>query len=168
VSARDELIEIVTSSPESSGGDVVWATDLVDTHRAEVLTAEGQAYDGELAMLRGLVATLRVVAQHGDLPQARQLLDEHQRDEQDAYAKAGEEATAAAPAAPFFRPGRIYTREVRGDRAEFQVRHIGTHPDGTHQRAFGWYRRQPRTDWHAYSQDNADYPAWTDTTAGGA
>jgi hypothetical protein len=35
MSARDELIEIVTSDPESSGGDVVWATDLVDRHRAE-------------------------------------------------------------------------------------------------------------------------------------
>jgi hypothetical protein len=38
MSARDELIEIVTSSPESSGGDVVWATDLVDAYRTEVLT----------------------------------------------------------------------------------------------------------------------------------
>lgn len=37
MSARDELIEIVTSNPESSGGDSVWATDLVDAHRTEVL-----------------------------------------------------------------------------------------------------------------------------------
>lgn len=37
MSARDDLIEIVTSSPESSGGDVVWATDLVDAHRAEAI-----------------------------------------------------------------------------------------------------------------------------------
>jgi hypothetical protein len=37
MSARDELIEIVTSAPESSGGDSVWATDLVDAYRAEVL-----------------------------------------------------------------------------------------------------------------------------------
>lgn len=37
MSARDELIEIVTSSPESSGGDSVWATDLVDAYRTEVL-----------------------------------------------------------------------------------------------------------------------------------
>ncbi|MGA6223522.1 hypothetical protein ACPESV_24695 [Streptomyces umbrinus] len=37
MSARDELIEIVTSHPESSGGDAVWATDLVDSHRTEVL-----------------------------------------------------------------------------------------------------------------------------------
>lgn len=37
MSARDDLIEIVTSSPESSGGDVVWATDLVDAYRAEAI-----------------------------------------------------------------------------------------------------------------------------------
>jgi hypothetical protein len=46
----------------------------------------GEAYPGELAMLRGLVATLRVVAEHADLIDVRQLLDEHKRDEQDAYA----------------------------------------------------------------------------------
>lgn len=37
MSARDELVEIVTRDPESSGGDSVWATDLVDAHRAQVL-----------------------------------------------------------------------------------------------------------------------------------
>jgi hypothetical protein len=37
MSARDDLIEIVTSSPESSGGDATWATDLVDAYRTEVL-----------------------------------------------------------------------------------------------------------------------------------
>lgn len=45
----------------------------------------GEAYAGELVMLRGLVATLRAVAEHGDLNEVRQLLDEHKRDEQDAY-----------------------------------------------------------------------------------
>ena len=37
MSARDELIDIVTSDPESSGGDSVWATDLVDAYRTEIL-----------------------------------------------------------------------------------------------------------------------------------
>jgi hypothetical protein len=63
MSARDELIEIVSRDPESSGGDRTWATDLVDAHRAEVLrealavargeyltdsagTDEDNAYDG--------------------------------------------------------------------------------------------------------------------------
>lgn len=30
MSARDELIEIVTRAPQSARGDRVWATDLVD------------------------------------------------------------------------------------------------------------------------------------------
>lgn len=36
MSARDELVEIVTRDPESSGGDEVWATDLVVAHDFEV------------------------------------------------------------------------------------------------------------------------------------
>jgi hypothetical protein len=43
-------------------------------------------YPGELDMLRGLVATLRAVAAHGDLPDVRKLLDEHERDERAAIA----------------------------------------------------------------------------------
>lgn len=37
MTAREELIEIVTRDPESSGGDEIWATDLVDAYRIEVL-----------------------------------------------------------------------------------------------------------------------------------
>jgi hypothetical protein len=37
MSARDDLIEIVTRDPQSSGGDQTWATDLVDAYRTEVL-----------------------------------------------------------------------------------------------------------------------------------
>lgn len=50
----------------------------------------GEAYPGQLAMLTGLVATLRAVAEHGDLDDVRKLLAEHQRDEQDACAETGE------------------------------------------------------------------------------
>lgn len=38
MSARDDLIEIVTRDKQSSGGDQSWATDLVDAHRTEVIT----------------------------------------------------------------------------------------------------------------------------------
>lgn len=62
--------------------------------------ANPEAYPGELAMLHGLVATLRVVAEHGDLTDVRQLLDEHQRDERDAYAEAGEMSSREADATP--------------------------------------------------------------------
>lgn len=86
MSARAELVhqlQCVGANTERA------AEEIADAHAAEVLAADGQAYLGELAMLRGLVATLRAVAEHGDLPEVRKLLDEHQRDEQDAYAEAG-------------------------------------------------------------------------------
>lgn len=66
---------------------------------------EAEAYLGELAMLRGLVATLRAVAEHGDLPDVRQLLEEHQRDERDAYAEQREKSSpAGAEATPVPEP----------------------------------------------------------------
>ncbi|MHB9862145.1 hypothetical protein [Streptomyces sp. YIM S03343] len=43
-------------------------------------------YPGQLDMLRGLIATIRAVAEHGDIADVRKLLDEHQSDEQDAIA----------------------------------------------------------------------------------
>lgn len=36
MSAREELIEIVTRDPISSGGDEIWATDLVDAFAHEL------------------------------------------------------------------------------------------------------------------------------------
>jgi hypothetical protein len=55
-----------------------------------------QAYDGELAMLRGLVRTLRVVVRPDevDVGEVRRLLHEHDRDEASARDQA--EATSAA------------------------------------------------------------------------
>ncbi|GAA2929324.1 hypothetical protein [Streptomyces enissocaesilis] len=78
MSARDELVEIVTGDPESSGGDAVWAADLVDAHaaevraeqaaeidrlRAELTTRPQEEYPGELAHLRDL---LRAVGRLAD------------------------------------------------------------------------------------------------------
>jgi len=79
MSARDELIEIVTSSPESSGGDVVWATDLVDAHRAEVLTETSEAWPGELDHFRTLTTALTAAADAGNLDGIRAQLAAHQR-----------------------------------------------------------------------------------------
>lgn len=45
MSARDELVEIVTRDPQSSGGDSVWATDLVDALVREAFAA-GRASAG--------------------------------------------------------------------------------------------------------------------------
>lgn len=87
------------------------ADDLI---KAVVTEMDAQAYPGELAMLRGLVATLRVVAQHGDLADVVKLLDEHQRDEQDAYAEAP--AVSDGPAGPTGRVARLLDaiRTARG------------------------------------------------------
>ena len=75
-----------------------------------------------------------------------------------------------ADAAPdFFLPGRTYTRQCHGDTAEFRVQYIGADPEFGDRQAFGWYRRRPRTSWHPYSQDEAEFVAngWTEVTEGG-
>ncbi|MFD8820821.1 hypothetical protein ACFV1C_00380 [Streptomyces sp. NPDC059605] len=49
-------------------------------------TDNTENYTGELAMLRGLVATIRATATHGsNMDEVRRLLAEHAADEQDAY-----------------------------------------------------------------------------------
>lgn len=68
--------------------------DALDAHRAEVLA---ETYPGELDMLRGLVATLHVVAQHGDLTDVRKLLAEHEAD--DAQARVQARAVSGGAAA---------------------------------------------------------------------
>lgn len=75
-----------------------WADENPAAATPEGIAADGQAYDGELAMLRGLVRTLRVVVREDvDVAEVRRLLHEHATDE----AAAREEATAeAAPATP--------------------------------------------------------------------
>lgn len=60
-----------------------------------------QAYDGELAMLRGLVATMRAVAEHGDLADVQELLAAYDIDAAEALAEAeGKGSRAAADATP--------------------------------------------------------------------
>lgn len=58
-----------------------------DAHiRAEVLAADGQEYDGQLVMLTGLVTTIRATVAHGNLDDVRKLLEEYERDDQNARA----------------------------------------------------------------------------------
>jgi hypothetical protein len=63
----------------------------------------------------------------------------------------------------FFQAGRTYTRQCHGDTAEFLVECIGAEPEFGDRQAFGWYRRQPRTSWHPYSQNEAEFTVngWT-------
>lgn len=56
------------------------------------LLTDAERYPGELAMLRGLAGVLRVVAEHSDdMAEVRRLLAEHAADEQDAYARGGDD-----------------------------------------------------------------------------
>jgi hypothetical protein len=78
-----------------------------DTGRQHAaLSRAAENFPDELLMLRGLVATLRSVAEHGDLTDVRKLLDEHRRDEQDAYAEAEEMSSREANATPGVGPAR--------------------------------------------------------------
>ena len=139
----------------------------LDAYRAEVLAADGQAYNGELAMLRGLVATLNAVAEHGDLSDVRKLLGEHASDD----AAAREEKASGADAAPdFFQPGHTYADTDHGTDWKFRCDSVTTHPDNNERTALGW--RFFRGEWepYAYHEDDWDvhqHLGHTDVTEGG-
>lgn len=66
-------------------------------------TPDEQAYDGELAILRGLVRVLRTVVRENDtLPEVRRLLWQHASD--DAAAREGNGSRPAADATPTTMP----------------------------------------------------------------
>lgn len=132
---------------------------------AEYSVPDYEAYPGELQRLRALALGLRVAAlRKEDLVEAQRLLLGHAAHERKAREKA---TAAAAPATPFFQPGRTYTRRNHGETAEFQVQYIGTDPEFGDRQAFGWYRKRPRTSWHPYSQNEVEYTAAGWTEAGG-
>ncbi|MFF7534912.1 hypothetical protein ACFZB2_38370 [Streptomyces bobili] len=101
MNARERIISLLWWQMPSAENDAARAEAgaTLDTYRVEVLAEDGQAYDGELVMLRGLLATLHAVAEHGDLADVRQLLAEHRRDNADARDEKAT-ATKAAPATP--------------------------------------------------------------------
>lgn len=80
MTAYDDLFEFGTEYPHTLPAEAV--KELLDGHRAEVLAEDGQAFDGELAMLRGLVRTLRAAVRPdgADMDEVRRLLWEHQQD----------------------------------------------------------------------------------------
>lgn len=163
MSARDDLIEIVTSDPESSGGDAVWATDLVDAYRAEVLagvearlaamTDEADQYTAELET-EGADSS-PMYAQHIGLRRAR---DEVRR------MAGGEEATAeAATATPdFFQRGHTYYTSVGpfGLHLRFVCEHVTRDPKNGDREAWGWLHRSDGTRRMDRMWDH-DYPMWT-------
>ncbi|MFD0437062.1 hypothetical protein [Streptomyces chartreusis] len=91
--------------------------------RSEILAADGQAYAGELTVLRGLVATLAAVAKHGDLSDVQKLLRDHTRT--DAEVREG----GAVPPLTVYRAqhdsivmGLYTTREAAQQHCEAKVR----------------------------------------------
>lgn len=87
-------------------------------------TADGQAYDGELAMLRGLVRTLRVVVRPDtvDVTEVRRLLQHHVGD--DAQARTENDRQAALLDAIRQDP----TGRWKSGRAVKVLRQLGYHP----------------------------------------
>lgn len=122
-----------------------WSPDAArtvrDAYRAEVLAADDEAYDGELAMLRGLVATIRAVVGNDSsaekqAAEVRQLLAEHAGDE--AHAR----LLAMDTTPEFFQPGHAYTHR---DGSDFRCVAVTTHPGTGEPRALGWI---VRNGWH--------------------
>lgn len=142
---------ILSQLSSRRGGDPASAQSLLDAYQAEVLAEDGQAYPGELAMLHGLIATLTAVAEHGDLKDVRELLEEHKADDTAARTE-----TPAVPAAPdFFQPGHTYTHVDDGTDWKFRVDTVTTHPEDGERTALGW--RHFRGTWEPYAYGEDDY-----------
>lgn len=167
MTALESLTEVFGEGGHGENAEP-FAREVLAEHRSEVLAADGQAYDGELSMLRGLVRTLRVVARQSDLGEVQRLLIHHAVD--DADARDREKSSREADATPeFFQPRHTYT-DQNGYRAPeltriFRVDHVTRHPDRGHLRAIGWMR-SGETDalWHGDFRDEDEFRGWTDIT----
>lgn len=175
MSARRQLIAALAE--DHLGGiatlaDVDHAEQLVDAHQAEVLTADGQAYDGELAMYRQLVRTLRtVVREDVDTAEVWRLLHSHAGDDAAAREETKEKATAdATPATPdFFQAGHTYTQNLPycapEIRPNFRCVGIGDHPSKGSRRAFGFEQSGAGAIWVSSSMRDEEWAdGWTDVT----
>lgn len=151
------------------------ARTVRDAYRAEVLAAHGEAYDGQLVMLTGLVATLQAVVEHGDLAEVRKLLAEHDRGDAEAREKSSPTGADATP--DFVQPGHTYTRpepHLRGPETgepfawKFLVTSLSTSPTGG--RAVHGHRTSNTTPvWEPYSVSELGWlqDDWTDVTEDG-
>lgn len=69
---------------------------------------------------------------------------------------------AKKAAAPFFEPGRTYTREHHAETIRFSVSHISEAPDGSYRVAFGWRSEADDVAWTP--SDSDDFEGWTEAT----
>lgn len=89
---------------------------------------DAEAYPGELAMLRGLVRTLRVVVRYDDdVAEVRRLLHQHAADEAAAYAALGD-VDKARQAALLTGILAAPARRWKSGRAISLLREAGYHP----------------------------------------
>ncbi|MGW2550636.1 hypothetical protein [Streptomyces sp. NPDC001635] len=168
MSARDTLIGIVRQWTERNDGALATPEAVVDAFREEVLAANGSAaenYPGELAMLRGLLGVVRVIAKHGDVDELRRVVQEYESDEQGAFAEAEEKSSREAVATPdFFQPGHTYSSTIYG--GPLTVHHVGTHPATGEPYAQGWVHYDDDT-WAPHIVTGL-FDRFTDVTEGGA
>ena len=165
MNARKRLSVMVRTD---RGSMTVWSpaevTDALDAHRAEVLAEDGQAYDGELAMLRGLVRTLRTVIRDAGTAEKQRaeverLLHHHAADDAAAREKSSHQAEATPD---FFQPGRTY--EYAGLHILFRCDAVGIHPVTGDPSAVGWIR-YTGGGWSPGDYSPAEYAdGWADVT----
>jgi hypothetical protein len=98
MSARDTIRLVLTRHYRRDNDPQGSAVRLLAQYDAD---RGGEAYDGELAMLRGLVRTLRVVVRPDevDVAEVRRLLHEHASDDAAARKKSSPAGADATPAA---------------------------------------------------------------------
>ncbi|MFD8075861.1 hypothetical protein ACFV3E_24795 [Streptomyces sp. NPDC059718] len=106
--AWTEAIETLRRMADERGKDTGTQTD----ESTQPLVVE--AYNGELAMLRGLLRLVRVIAEHSNIHELRRVLAEHRADEQAAYAEQPEPMTPLRPRTDDRRQALLTTIRQRG------------------------------------------------------
>lgn len=166
MSALDDVRRALTDAyKDGIAHDGLTVGDLMNALTTD-MALDAEVYPGELAMLRGLVRTLRVAGRQGDLPAVQQALLHHAVD--DANAR---DAAEKQGGPDFFQVGRTYT-DGNGFRAPelttlFMVEHVTRHPVRGHLRAIGWSKTgEPGATWHGDFRDDDEFHGWTDVTEG--
>ncbi|MGW5123217.1 hypothetical protein ACWEQ7_03975 [Streptomyces sp. NPDC004069] len=164
MSARARIHTMIPTGDETAEAEL---DTRLDAYAAEVLAEADtvEAYDGELAMLRGLARCLRLAARSGDGAEVARLLCDHATYDATAREEAKGQSSQPADATPgFFQPGHTYVREHHAATIRFLVEHISNAPDGSYRAAFGWRIEGGDVCWSPFDSD--DFTGWIDVTEG--